>query len=205
MWYSNLKKKTFISWHILRQHWYTCPITLLVCRNPQYRSLLAVVSATSVPSFQPLCQTFQGGNFLTQLWTALHDKHLDHKQETFLYENPLHWVLLSTHKKKHITEYCFVVIHSSSTVAILTTETILWSCAYAFCYLDCHETGLCCYLLIDIENLLHLLQLFPSICDLFTDSPSYYGGVGTNHTGLANATQRPGKQQLLGNNLATAG
>jgi hypothetical protein len=28
------------------------------------------------------------------------------------------------------------------------------------CYLDCHEAGLCCYLMIHIENLLRPLQLF---------------------------------------------
>jgi hypothetical protein len=28
------------------------------------------------------------------------------------------------------------------------------------CYLDCHEGGLCCYLVIHIGNLLHRLQLF---------------------------------------------
>jgi hypothetical protein len=28
------------------------------------------------------------------------------------------------------------------------------------CYLDCHEAGLCCYLVTHIENLLHPLQLF---------------------------------------------
>jgi hypothetical protein len=28
------------------------------------------------------------------------------------------------------------------------------------CYLDCHEAGLCWYLVIHIENLLYLLQLF---------------------------------------------
>jgi hypothetical protein len=28
------------------------------------------------------------------------------------------------------------------------------------CYLDCHEGGLCCYLVIHIGNLLHPLQLF---------------------------------------------
>jgi hypothetical protein len=40
-------------------------------------------------------------------------------------------------------------------------------------YLDCHEAGLCCHLVIHTENVLHPLQLFYSICDLFTDSPSY--------------------------------
>jgi hypothetical protein len=29
-----------------------------------------------------------------------------------------------------------------------------------FCFLDCHEAGPCCYLVIHIENLLHRLQLF---------------------------------------------
>jgi hypothetical protein len=28
------------------------------------------------------------------------------------------------------------------------------------CYLDCHEAGLCCYLVIHTENLWHPLQLF---------------------------------------------
>jgi hypothetical protein len=28
------------------------------------------------------------------------------------------------------------------------------------CYLGCHEAGLCCYLMIHIQNLLHQLQLF---------------------------------------------
>jgi hypothetical protein len=28
------------------------------------------------------------------------------------------------------------------------------------CYLNCHKAGLCCYLVIHIENLLHPLQLF---------------------------------------------
>jgi hypothetical protein len=28
------------------------------------------------------------------------------------------------------------------------------------CYLDCHEAGLCCYLVKHIENLLRPLQLF---------------------------------------------
>jgi hypothetical protein len=40
------------------------------------------------------------------------------------------------------------------------------------CYLDCHEAGLGCYLLIHVENLLRPLHLF-YFCDLFTDSPSY--------------------------------
>jgi hypothetical protein len=53
MWYSNLEKNIYFR-HILHQHWYTCPIALPVRRNPQHRSLLSVISATSVPPFQRL-------------------------------------------------------------------------------------------------------------------------------------------------------
>jgi hypothetical protein len=49
------------------------------------------------------------------------------KQEKFLYEYPLHWVIFS-HKKKCTTEHCSSVVLSLSTV-ILTTETILWTWA----------------------------------------------------------------------------
>jgi hypothetical protein len=42
------------------------------------------------------------------------------------------------------------------------------------CYLDCHEAGLCCYLLIQIQNLLHRIQLISFICGPCTDCPQYY-------------------------------
>jgi hypothetical protein len=61
--------------------------------------------------------------------------------------------------QKRPTERYLSLAQSSSTVAILTTEPSL-------CYLDCHEAGLCCYVLIHIENLLHPLQLFCfHLCD----------------------------------------
>jgi hypothetical protein len=40
-----------------------------------------------------------------------------------------------------------------------------------FRYVDCHEAGLCCYLVIHIENILHPLQLF-----YFHLWPIYYTG-----------------------------
>jgi hypothetical protein len=43
------------------------------------------------------------------------------------------------------------------------------------CYLHFHEAGLCCHLVIHIENLLRQLQLLSSMYVLFTDSPSYMG------------------------------
>jgi hypothetical protein len=77
------------------------------------------------------------------------------KQETFLYEYPLKWILLPTESAQQNA------VHSSITVANLSTETSLWICA---CASDtCHEAGLCCYLVILIESLLlplqHLLTL----------------------------------------------
>jgi hypothetical protein len=48
------------------------------------------------------------------------------KQETFLYEYPLHWVLLPT-KKNRTTERCSSVAYSSSKVANLTTEPGFWT------------------------------------------------------------------------------
>jgi hypothetical protein len=41
------------------------------------------------------------------------------------------------------------------------------------CYLDCHEAGLCRYLVIHIRNPLRALQLFCFHLWQFTDSPSY--------------------------------
>jgi hypothetical protein len=46
-----------------------------------------------------------------------------HTQEIFLSVYPLHWVLLPT--KKLTTECCSSVVHPSSMVAILTSETSL--------------------------------------------------------------------------------
>jgi hypothetical protein len=63
-----------ISQHILHQHWYTCPIGLVVRRNRQHRSLDCclrhfLITVSSSSSAKPLpC-------FSTQLWTALRDKH----------------------------------------------------------------------------------------------------------------------------------
>jgi hypothetical protein len=41
------------------------------------------------------------------------------------------------------------------------------------CYLDCHKAELCCYLRVHIETYYVNYSCFTSICDIFTDSPSY--------------------------------
>jgi hypothetical protein len=83
--------KTFISRHILHQHWYTCPIALPLHRNLQHRSLLTVVATTSAPSFQHLRHQRNVCHPVVSRFTRQR-----RKQETFLYEYCLHWVLLPT-------------------------------------------------------------------------------------------------------------
>jgi hypothetical protein len=46
--------ENIFSRHILHQHWYNCPIALPFHLNPQHRNILAALSATSAPPFQPL-------------------------------------------------------------------------------------------------------------------------------------------------------
>jgi hypothetical protein len=149
-------KKTFISRHSLHQHGYTCPISLPVRRNPQRRSLLTVVAATSAPAFQ----------------------HLYHKREVFLVSRPScepTWETLPTVNRKYfvrnilcIESFCPQKMHNRT---LLFCDILkhgrhfdYWNqplnMRISICYLDYHETGLCCYLVMHIENLLRPLQLF---------------------------------------------
>jgi hypothetical protein len=143
--------KSHISRHTLHQHCYTCPISLPVRRNPQHRSILTCLSHF---------RTWSGisCNFLTtQLWTALRDDTSHRKQETFLCEYPLHWVLLP--RKTHIRTLLL-----GSIVLEHGLHFDYWNqplnMRMRVCYLDCHVAGLCCYLVVHIENLLRPLQLF---------------------------------------------
>jgi hypothetical protein len=148
-----------ISRHILRQHWYAFPIHLPVRRNPQHRRLLIVAISTGRPIghhlrlskvleriSRPSCESLYATN----------TSH--HKQETFLYEYLLQWILLPT-KKAHNRTPLF-----GSTLLKHGRHFVYWkqslNMRVRVCCLDCHEAGLCCYLAIHIENLLHPLQLF---------------------------------------------
>jgi hypothetical protein len=164
MWYSNLEK-TFISPHVLHQHWYTRPIALPVRRNPQHRSFLTVVSATSAPPFQPfrhqryLCHPDMN-RFKRQTLPTVNTKHFFMKLCAF---SPF------ALKKKNNRTLLF-----GSTPFKHGSHFDYWNQPLNMhmhvCYLSCHEAGLCCYLVIHIENLLHPLQLF-------TGSPSSYSVV----------------------------
>jgi hypothetical protein len=65
----------------------------------------------------------------TELLYATNTSH--RKLEIFLYEYRLQGVLLRTHTdtQKSRTKRCSSVVYSSSTAAIFTTETSLWTCA----------------------------------------------------------------------------
>jgi hypothetical protein len=158
-------EKPFISWHNLHRHWYTCPIVLPVRQNPQHRSLC-------------FCCSLNRANWLGIIWDfqmSFRDSRPSceplymaiishHEQETFLYEYALHRVLLTQKKKKkRTTQRCSSAAHTSSTVAIN-----YWNQPMHICYLDCHEVGMCCYLVIHKENYYIHYSCFTLICDLVT-------------------------------------
>jgi hypothetical protein len=126
-----------------------------VRRNPQHRGLLAVVSATFAPPFQPLrhqrnvCRPAVN-RFTRQTLPTANRKHF--------FTNIL-----------YIESLCPQKTHNRT---LLFGNTLLkhgrhfdyWNqplnMRMRVCYIDYHEAGLCCYLVIHIENLLHPLQLF---------------------------------------------
>jgi hypothetical protein len=154
MWYSN-PEEAFISRHILHQHWYTYPNALAVRRNAQDRSVLTVVSATSATPFQLL-------------------RHQRNVRRPVV--NRFTWQTLPIVNRKHffmsilcIESFCPQKTHSRT---MLFGSIPLKHCPYSdywnqplnvrmrVFYRDGHEAGLCCYLVIHIENLLRPLQLF---------------------------------------------
>jgi hypothetical protein len=94
-------------------------------------------------------------NFSTQLWTVLCDEHfppqienislwISFARSTFSQKKMHNWTLLFSNtllKHSHHFDYCNQPLN-------------MGICIF---YLDCYEAGLCCYLVIHIENLLHPL------------------------------------------------
>jgi hypothetical protein len=118
---------------------YPPPTAIQEHRNLQHRSLLTVVSATSNPPFQPL----------------RHQRNVCHSVV-----NCFTWQTLPTVKRKYffinilcIESFCPSKTHNRT----LLFDSILLKHRR---HLGCHEAGLCCYLVIHIENLLRTLQLF---------------------------------------------
>jgi hypothetical protein len=70
------------------------------------------------------------------------DAPMIRKQETFLYEYPLHWVLLPTEKRiKRTLLFCSICLNHGSQFDYWNQPLIM---SIHVCYLDCHEAGLCC-------------------------------------------------------------
>jgi hypothetical protein len=147
MWFSNLKKHLYLDISSTNNDTLV-PSLCHVRRNLQHRSLLTVISATFEHPWE---------NFSTQFWTALSDKHLPRLIENFLYEYPLHWVFLPTKTHNRTLLFCIILLKHSRHFDDWNQSMNM---CMRVCYLDCHEAGLCCYLLIHIENLLRPLRLF---------------------------------------------
>jgi hypothetical protein len=143
--------KKILSRHDLHQHWYTCPIASPMRRHLQHTSLLAPVSATSVPPFQPFHHQRNACHpvvncFTRQTLPTTNRKH-------FFYEYPLYWVLLPNRTLLFGSIPLKHGRYSDYWNQPLNMRMRIW-------YLDSHEAGLCCYLVIHTENLLRLLRLF---------------------------------------------
>jgi hypothetical protein len=158
-------EKTFSTRHILQQHWYTCPIALPVRRNPQYRSLVSVVSAISAPPSHHL----RLSNVLERIsgprCEPLYTTNTSHrKQETFLHHYSLPWVLLPT--KKNIQQY---IPQARSPFWLLKPGS---EHAHARLLLRLSRSWT---LLLPSDTSKELYySCFTSICDMFIDSPYYY-------------------------------
>jgi hypothetical protein len=134
----------------------TVVLLLYQCvESPQHRSLLTVVSAISPPPFQPLRHQLNACHPVLNRFTR--------KKISTVYRKHLFTNILSTEsfcpQKKHNKTLFFGITllkHSRS----FDYWNLHLNMRMRVCYLDCHEAGLCCYLVIHIENLLQQLQLF---------------------------------------------
>jgi hypothetical protein len=155
---------------MLYQHWYTCPIALQVHRNPQHRLFLFYCCLshfrTSVSTSSSLAKC------LPPSCESLYATITSHrKQKIFIFEYPLHWVLLPKKKKTHKRTLLFgSILFKHSRHFDYWNQPL--NMRIRVRYLDCHEAGLCCYLVMHTENPYLHYSCFTSICDLFTDSPS---------------------------------
>jgi hypothetical protein len=126
--------------------------------DPQQRSLLIVVSATSA-SGRASHATFEHPreNFSIQLWIALSNKHFPAKNTKHFFINIL-CIESFCPQKTHSRTLFFGSILSSSHHYDYWNQPLKMH--MHVCYLHYHEAGLCCYLVLHTENLLRPLQLF---------------------------------------------
>jgi hypothetical protein len=156
-------KKAFISRHILRQRRYACPIALPVRRNPQHGSHLTVVSATSGSPLQLLRHQ---RNIFHQVVNRFTRQTLPTVNRKYFFINILCIESFCLQKKKKAQQKASLRYgrHIDYWNKPLNMRMLI-------CYLDCHEAGVCCYLVIQKIYYIHY-SCFTFICDLFTDSSS---------------------------------
>jgi hypothetical protein len=128
MWDSNLGKHIFLD-------------VFSTSMSHRFTSVCSV-SATSAPPFQPLHQR----NVCHVSWPRCEPLYArdtsHHKQEIFLYEYPLNWVLLLT--KTNNAMLFFSGTHLKHGRHFDYWNQPLNVCMRV-CYLDCHEVGVWCY------------------------------------------------------------
>jgi hypothetical protein len=155
MWYLNVEKHIHFLTYPRPTLIYTCPIALPVCQNPQHRSLLTVVSGTHAPPFQPrrrqrkVCHPVVN-HFAWQTLPTVSRKHF--------FMNVPCIESFCPQKTPNRTLFFGSFLHELGCHfdyrnQPLNMRMYVW-------YLDCYEAGMCCYLLIHVENLLRPLQLF---------------------------------------------
>jgi hypothetical protein len=152
------KKKSFFR-YILHQHWYICPIALPVRRNTQRRNLLTVVSATFAPPFQPFRQQrnvfHQGLNrFTLETLPAINRKHV--------FMNTICCESFSPQKTHKRTLLFGSILLKHGRRCDYWNKPL--NMRMRVCYLDSKEAGLCCCLVMQMENLLRPLQLLYFHC-----------------------------------------
>jgi hypothetical protein len=126
--------------------------------NPQHRRLLTVISANPALLFQPLRHQWNVCHVSRHSCEPLRATNTSgRKQETFLYEYRLHGVFLPQLMHNRTPLFGSTILKHGHLFDYWNQPQ---NVRLRSCYLDCHEAGLCCYLVIHIETLLCPLQLF---------------------------------------------
>jgi hypothetical protein len=146
MWYSNLNT-TFFSQHILHQHSCTCPIALSVCRNSQHRNFLLMSQPLPHLRFNLLLISETFATKAELLYASNNSSWISFALSLYAHKiNPNRTMLFGSILLKHGRHFDYWNQPLNMRMRVR--------------YLDCHEFGLCCYLVIRIENLLRSLRLF---------------------------------------------
>jgi hypothetical protein len=145
--------------------WYTCPIASPVRRDPQHRSLVAVVSATSAPPFQPLCHQ---RNVCHPVMNRLTRQTLPSVNRKHFFINIVYIEFVCPQKNaQQNTVLRYYTSQARSPFWLLKPAS---EHAHARLLPRLSWTGLCCYIVVHIENLLRPFAavLLPFVTDLQT-------------------------------------